>query len=42
MSQEKVNRYKEEKANRKQIMAKKKREKAIRPQKAERGSSAKF
>ena len=30
MSQEKVNRYKEEKANRKQIMAKKKREKAIR------------
>ena len=27
MSQEKVNRYKEEKANRKQIMAKKKREK---------------
>ena len=30
MSQEKVNRYKEEKANRKQIIAKKKREKAIR------------
>jgi len=30
MSQEKVNRYKEEKANRKQMMAKKKREKAIR------------
>lgn len=30
MSQEKVNRYKEEKANRKQIMAKEKRQKAIR------------
>ncbi len=30
MSQEKVNRYKEEKANRKQTMAKQKREKAIR------------
>lgn len=30
MSQEKVNRYKEEKANRKQIMAKQKRQKAIR------------
>lgn len=30
MSQEKVDRYKEEKANRKKIMAKQKREKAIR------------
>lgn len=30
MSQEKVNRYKEEKANRKQTMAKQKRERAIR------------
>lgn len=30
MSQEKVNRYKEEKANRKQIMAKQKKQKAIR------------
>lgn len=30
MSQEKVNRYKEEKANRKQIMAKQKKQKALR------------